>query len=388
MDENDEIIDVNKFNDIWNKIDELLATETFNDTWNDYANYICDNDIELWGIINEFPNYEASTLGNARVLVSNRVGRANIPTVLKQEDSNGYSRVTLKNGKLRSAKGIHRFVALAFIPNHDANKTEIDHIDMNKKNNKINNLRWCSHDENMEYYKKHIEYKGKVICQYDLNNNLVQKWDDLREILKENSDYKIDRMYHAFNEKSKSQYGYIWRYEDKNEIKIQDDENFKKMGNYANGDYSSFELSNYGNVRNIKRNNILSGNMDNNYKSVCLRDNITKKGIYFKIDRLVGDFFLDGKTEEKNIILHKDGNKLNNKSDNLEWATSEQLMKAKCGVKIRQLDLETGDEIAIFNSIMEACEKNNLDGNKRIGVSKCCRGINKTAFGYKWEYVN
>lgn len=45
-------------------------------------------------------------------------------------------------------KPLHRIVAELFLPDWDPNK-EVDHIDGNKLNNRIDNLRMCSHKENM-----------------------------------------------------------------------------------------------------------------------------------------------------------------------------------------------------------------------------------------------
>lgn len=49
--------------------------------------------------------------------------------------------------QLQQSLRVHRAVGLAFIPNPD-NKPEIDHIDQNKLNNSVDNLRWATHTEN------------------------------------------------------------------------------------------------------------------------------------------------------------------------------------------------------------------------------------------------
>jgi len=48
---------------------------------------------------------------------------------------------------------VHRLVAREFIDNPD-NKTEVDHIDHDPKNNCINNLRWSSRAENQRNMRK------------------------------------------------------------------------------------------------------------------------------------------------------------------------------------------------------------------------------------------
>jgi len=58
-------------------------------------------------------------------------------------DGNGYRRVGLGNKKYY----IHRVVGLTYIPNPD-NKPIIDHIDGNKINNCLSNLRWATCSEN------------------------------------------------------------------------------------------------------------------------------------------------------------------------------------------------------------------------------------------------
>ena len=52
-------------------------------------------------------------------------------------------------------------------------------------------------------------------------------------------------------------------------------------------------------------------------------------------------------------------------------------------MKVRQLSL-TGEEIKIFNSIIEAAEELNLH---QPLITKCCRGERRTTGGFKWEYI-
>jgi hypothetical protein len=74
--------------------------------------------------------------------------------ILKPHINNGYLRVILTKNKISKPKKIHRLLALQFIPNPN-NYTEIDHIDRNKHNNSLDNLRWTTHSINMRNCVKH-----------------------------------------------------------------------------------------------------------------------------------------------------------------------------------------------------------------------------------------
>lgn len=62
---------------------------------------------------------------------------------------------------------VHRWVAELFIPN-PAHKYEVDHIDGNKLNNHVNNLRWVTHKENC----------NNPITLKTVSEGVKRKWND------------------------------------------------------------------------------------------------------------------------------------------------------------------------------------------------------------------
>lgn len=73
--------------------------------------------------------------------------------VLRPGVCRGYLTVGLsKYGKQRSIRA-HRVIAETFIDNPN-NYSDINHKDGNKKNNKVSNLEWCSHSQNMKHASK------------------------------------------------------------------------------------------------------------------------------------------------------------------------------------------------------------------------------------------
>lgn len=85
-------------------------------------------------------------IGNYEVSNKGTIKNANRDRVLKPWDNgNGY--LYIKLGRRTTNVAIHRLVAKAFIPNPD-NLKEVDHIDGNKYNNCVDNLRWVNRSDN------------------------------------------------------------------------------------------------------------------------------------------------------------------------------------------------------------------------------------------------
>lgn len=113
--------------------------------------------MENWKIINDYPNYEISNLGNVRNLKNKKL--------LKFWISKGYHRIGLYGGKKQKIISVHRLVAQAFIPNLN-NKPQINHINHVRNDNRIENLEWVT---NLENSRHKISYKKRKITLKELN---------------------------------------------------------------------------------------------------------------------------------------------------------------------------------------------------------------------------
>ena len=157
-----------------------------------------------------------------------------------------------------------------------------------------------------------------------------------------------------------------------------------------------YQVSNQGNVRRI-----LSGgrtktlkNREGLYYTVSLSYNQFKKT--YAVHRLVAETFLLRKPWETEVN-HKDGNKHNNRVENLEWVTQQDNINhakyvlgnnpfGKPPRKCRCLDSE-GNVVAEYPSITEAAKALGKI-SARAAITNVCKGYSPTAYGYHWEYAD
>lgn len=88
-------------------------------------------------------NYEVSNLGRVRNKKTHHIRKF-------EYEEKGYCRLNIQVNKKTKYYPVHRLVAIAFIPNPE-NKPQVDHIDCDKNNNAVSNLRWCTNLENQRW---------------------------------------------------------------------------------------------------------------------------------------------------------------------------------------------------------------------------------------------
>lgn len=179
---------------------------------------------EIWKEIPTIPCYEASTLGNIRSV--DRVVRK-IDGILytykghvlsKKINKQGREEVSIHNKTYQ----VHRLIAITFIDNPN-NYPQVNHKDENPRNNKVDNLEWCTSVYNNTYNNKHIRVgvmQEKAVYQIDDKGNVVKLWKNGNEAAKAIGGTRSGirnacSCYQGYNKYK----GYIWTYNPNNIIK-------------------------------------------------------------------------------------------------------------------------------------------------------------------------
>lgn len=164
---------------------------------------------------------------------------------------------------------------------------------------------------------------------------------------------------------------------------------------------TNYSISKCGKVFSKKRFGSSGGELKQFIVKGYYRVSLWNEGICFskQIHRLVAENFIEN-PENKPQVNHKDGNKLNNNVENLDWVThqensqhsydnglSKSASKGKFGYdsmrgkEVHQLDLK-GNILKSFGSLRDAERKT---GIKASSISLCINGKLKTAGKYLWR---
>lgn len=116
-----------------------------------------------WTTIEEFPLYEADSSGAIRDKSTKKI-------IKPELGCNGrYYKVNLFNGEKKVQKTIHRLIIKTFNPIPNSDDVVVDHIDHNKLNNNINNLRWVTSkvNQNREFGHKVVQILNGEEIEFD-----------------------------------------------------------------------------------------------------------------------------------------------------------------------------------------------------------------------------
>lgn len=271
---------------------------------------------ELWIKIKNYENYEISTYGNIRHIKTK--------TNYGYYDKNiKYMRCKLTKNNITKCFLIHRLVAETFIDNSE-NKQEVNHINGNKTDNKVNNLEWVTRIENMKHSNSLTNFQ--IISAYKIcpiTKNII-KYEKFNDLLLEYPEFTYRKFSDLYFNKGIIYKNYIWKRDIEEEDNDLENEIWVNLSDSIYKEisiYKRYKVSNYGRIKGYF-NRILKLNYCNGYATIKLVHNNKSKS--FKVHRIIIMAFNIPNLEQKCTVDHIDKNITNNKLSNLRWATYKE----------------------------------------------------------------
>lgn len=165
---------------------------------------------------------QVSTFGNVKFLdrwveYKNGHKRFYKEELKKPRLKNGYQFVRLSKDEKHTEISVHRLVLQTFKPNPNPELyTQINHIDENKENNRLDNLEWCTAEENNNYgTRKERATKTRRLhfvptVQLDLKGNIINVYYQKEDIETQNKEMTFKHVARSINKEKNICYGYFW----------------------------------------------------------------------------------------------------------------------------------------------------------------------------------
>jgi len=318
--------------------------------------------------IKEFPKYSITKKGEVYSHYRNR----NMTPKLK---NTGYLVVNLRKNNKPYQKRIHRLVAGAYLPNPNNYKV-VNHIDGNKRNNKLENLEWCTNSDNINHAIKtnlqKLSYK-KVIQIDSTTNKIIKIHNSVKEaalcagisMTSMTTACKNGKIY----KKSK------WKYHDDRYYCNVDISDWNPIPEYPN-----YVISTDGRIYSTKYKKLMRYSVCGKYYRVGLY-NINNKRHKVLVHRMVAMCYIPNPKNYK-IVNHKNGNGMDNNVENLEWTTHTQNIMHACSKTVVQYDLNE-NELNRYPSLKYAAD--GVSGSRSPISNACRKGL--IYKGCKWKYI-
>lgn len=150
--------------------------------------------------------YQVSSFGNVRTIKNGEVEMS------QQENRNGYMTVHLRDKGVERRAMVHRLVAEAFIPNPNGFR-DVNHKNGDKSDNRVENLEWTSHADNMTHSFRELGKNVRHIVQLDLDNNFIERWNSIIEASEATGICRTN-IGECCRGNRKHTKGYKWKYEE------------------------------------------------------------------------------------------------------------------------------------------------------------------------------
>lgn len=321
---------------------------------------------EKWLPVAGASDYSVSNLGR----VKNKHGAITSGT----KKPSGYMATTID----RKPWLIHRLVASVWLPPASPEKTEINHLNNRRDDNRVDNLEWVTRSENVikRATTGKNDTKARKVIQKSPEGILIKLWESQSAAAK-----ALEIRPSDISKACSSGYicrGYRWeRHVETRPL----DEVWKpiEIGHHT------IEVSSLGFVRSRTGYITRGGRNSYGYRMVDIG------GKAFAAHRLVAQAFLpDWKPEL--LVNHKDGVKDNNTVPNLEMVTAKgnvahaiaSGLRGKGGLKRSVIRIAPDGSEITFESAAEGARQS---GCNKGNIANVLIGKGLTAGGYRWQYA-
>lgn len=324
-------------------------------------------EVEIWADHPDYNNYSFSTFGNVKNKTTLRIINGTI-------NKSGYNRITLINNEGKNKPILkHRIIAEVFIPNPD-NKPTVNHINKKRSYNRVSNLEWATHVEQIEHQRSFepiIQNNNKGVWKCDIKTkDKIKFYNTLKEaaisvgITVDNGFKNISNCARGITQ---SCYGFYWQFDNFESLP---DEEWALIKN-------EYYVSTLGRLRHKER-LLKTSQHHGGY--------VYGGGFSEALHILVARAFIPNPNNEPNVY-HINGVHDHNHLDNLIWSNPVDYTKNQ--VKFRKNVISIvhyeGDEIIdIYESTKDVERKLNISATS---VNKCCKGTILTAGKLHFKYL-
>lgn len=356
---------------------------------------------KTWKTISEFPNYQINKLGEVMNTKTN--------FILKETQfKNGYCGYGLSNDDGSKQRMTHRLVALTFITNPE-NLPTVNHKDLDKTNNKLSNLEWASHSDQIKHYNKNkviVKIKSKII-----NKKIKgEEWKIIDDILVSNKG-RVKNKLDVISYGTKSKKGYLYHkgcsvhrlVAEAFIINPKPEEYLfvnHKDSNKGNNNVENLEwVTGSMNINHMIKNNEINRKNERIMKKIIVLSKKENK-IYISLKETtnnesikkttLGNHLKDETPYKNKFYIYydlylKNKETYDKKIKDLIEVEIDNSIKINKGIirAVLKIDIETDEVLERFNSIVEASDKTKIIADT---ISRCCNNTSKSAGGFKWIF--